>query len=516
MRGILIISLLCTQLGVLAQQTNIPLNNDVWRVYDSELRHQDVHTAFRPLRYAELEYQLDTVLGEVPIAFFRNAYGDGTSDNVTAYGLFDIGFGYDASDTLDPSFLNMGVGVGLDITLTDKFAFHGAYFTMNAAYPDYIDTNIAGSNVVRGMGYAHLTGLGREFSQIEGYVSYSPNDIFNFQAGYGKNFIGDGYRSLMLSDNAINYPYLKITTDVWKVKYTNLFTAMKDIRFYDGTSNDSIRHKFTSVHHLSWNVARWLNIGLFESIIWQARDTLLNRGYDINYLNPFIFYRPVEFSVGSPDNALMGMNLKITPHRDIQLYGQLVLDEFLLDNLREQNGWWANKYGIQGGFKWFDVAGVDGLQLQFEANMVRPFTYSHGEITQNYGHMNQALAHPLGANFTEVNGVLSYRKGRWLISDQIVIADYGTDIYADSSYGGNIYQSYDNRIQDYGNEIGQGYSNKVMYNNFKVQYLIEEHMNLMIEAGHIFRNQSTPDADHTTNFVYLKLRTNLWNQYTDY
>ena len=34
-----------------------------------------------------------------------------------------------------------------------------------------------------------------------------------------------------------------------------------------------------------------------------------NRGYEISYLNPIIFYRPVEYSMGSnKGNALMGLN----------------------------------------------------------------------------------------------------------------------------------------------------------------------------------------------------------------
>lgn len=499
---------------LLAQQGNFSLQQDVWRVYDSELRWTETHTAFKPLRASEVNFKTDSIFGERPIPLTQNL---GEGDNyITAYGLFDLGFGYDAADTLDESFTKLGIGAGIDIVIGDKLLIHGAYMSINSGYPDYINASIDGTNMVRGMGWAHPTNVGHEFSQVEGFVSFSPNDIFNIQAGFGKNFVGDGYRSLMLSDNAANNPYLKLSTDIWKIKYTNLFTAMKDIRFYNGSNRDSILHKFGTVHHLSFNVAKWLNIGLFESVVWQAKDTLLNRGYDINYLNPFIFYRPVEFSVGSPDNALMGMNIKIAPVKDLQLYGQLVLDEFLLDHLRKGNGWWANKFGVQGGLKWFNAAGVDGLQLQMEANAVRPFTYSHGAVTQNYGHMNQPLAHPLGANFTELMAIISYQTKRWLFSNQTVISHYGTDIYADSSYGGNIYQSYQNRVQDFGNVIGQGYSNKVLYNQFKIQYLLEEELNLMIEAGHIYRTNKTPDDTYNTSLIYVAIRTNLWNQYSDY
>ena len=60
-----------------------------------------------------------------------------------------------------------------------------------------------------------------------GHVSYQTSKHFNFQFGHGKHFIGDGYRSMLLSDNSFNYPYLKITTDVWKVSYVNLYSSIK-------------------------------------------------------------------------------------------------------------------------------------------------------------------------------------------------------------------------------------------------------------------------------------------------
>ena len=55
----------------------------------------------------------------------------------------------------------------------------------------------------------------------------------------------------------------------------------------------NFKGKFTATHYLDWDLSRVVNIGLFESIVWQAEDTLLNRGFDFNYMNPIKFYRPV-------------------------------------------------------------------------------------------------------------------------------------------------------------------------------------------------------------------------------
>ena len=44
-----------------------------------------------------------------------------------------------------------------------------------------------------------------------------------FQFGNGKNFIGDGYRSFVLSDVSSPTTYLKMKVDFWKLQYTNIW-----------------------------------------------------------------------------------------------------------------------------------------------------------------------------------------------------------------------------------------------------------------------------------------------------
>ena len=67
----------------------------------------------------------------------------------------------------------------------------------------------------------------------------------------------------------------------------------------------------------------------------QKKETY-TRGFDPNYANPFIFYRPVEFSVGSSDNALVGANIKITPFKNHIFYTQFIFDEFLLSEIKSR------------------------------------------------------------------------------------------------------------------------------------------------------------------------------------
>lgn len=92
---------------------------------------------------------------------------------------------------------------------------------------------------------------------------------------------------------------------------------------------------------MSWNATKRINVSFFESIVWQSRDSNnANLVYDVNYLNPVIFlYRPTEYALGSGDNALIGASFKVRLWKHLQLYGQLIIDEFLLKEMKAQSGW---------------------------------------------------------------------------------------------------------------------------------------------------------------------------------
>ena len=64
-----------------------------------------------------------------------------------------------------------------------------------------------------------------DFLRAEGYVDFGLTRHLNAQFGFGRHFVGNGERSLILSDFSNRYPYLRLTTQIWKFKYTNLFGA---------------------------------------------------------------------------------------------------------------------------------------------------------------------------------------------------------------------------------------------------------------------------------------------------
>ena len=224
------------------------------------------------------------------------------------------------------------------------------------------------------------------------------------------------------------------------------------------------------------NVTKWLNIGVFEGVIFGRPNR-----FDFQYLNPLIFYRHIEGTVGSPDNAVAGLDFKANVAHTLQFYGQFLMDEFILSELKNKPKSWVNKFGIQAGVKYVDAFGVDNLDLQLETNRVRPFTYSHNDTIANYTHYNQPLAHPLGANFQEVIGIMRYQPTRKLyIYGRAMFYYKGIDT-AGINFGGNIFNSYLTRTMDDGFSVGSGAKAKCVNALLEISYELKE--NLFIDMS---------------------------------
>ncbi|HEY1037954.1 MAG TPA: hypothetical protein VGF30_01035 [Bacteroidia bacterium] len=434
--------------------------------------------------------------------------------------------GYDMLYSRNVNETNGGLYIRGDINR--KFSIAAQYIAGYITAPNFMDSTIQSYGIVPGMGIAYASGNDtsnlrfrkHSYNNFSGYVSWSPKNFINFQLGKDKHFIGDGYRSLLLSDVATNYPYFKTTLNIWHLQYSAWCSWFYDVSNANGIKKD-FQNKFGTFHYLSWNANNNLNISAFENVVWQGTDTNRTRGFDPNYLSPFVFFRPIEYSLGSSDNSMLGFTISYKVARRIKLYGQAVIDEFYLKEIRAQKGWWANKQGFQAGFKYVDAFGIKKLSLQGEFNYVRPFTYSHGSPQQSYTHYNQPLAHPLGANFKEAVGIVSYRHNRYRLDGKLIYAESGRDTakMTSSNVGQNIFLSYVHAAKNrpYGNYTGQGIKTTFMQAELRYTFYLVADWNLRLEAGliqRIYKNER--NFDRETPFIYAGIKTNLYNSYRDF
>lgn len=283
------------------------------------------------------------------------------------------------------------------------------------------------------------------YTNIRTRIAYTPNHYFHVAAGIDNQFFGEGYRSLLQSDQAAPNPFALMRAGIWRFEYGLLY------QFYHENTPTARAWKFGATHFLSYNVTPNWNITAFESVLFQPKDGQFNRAFEIEYLNPLVFFRPQEYSLGSSDNVILGLqtSYRIKKHT---LYGQLLLDEFVLKEIRSRSRWWANKYGAQLGVK----GKVGKLGYRLEGNLMRPYTFAHINDGQNGGNQGLPLAHPLGSNFAELLAQVHVP-----VAKNIALQSYGVfqlkGFDDDSlSWGGDIYQSYLNRPKEYDNTIGQG------------------------------------------------------------
>lgn len=513
--------------SVQAQDYYLPLNRE-WNLrYEPylQLKQSNVHTSIKPLRHDEIIGVANIDSLDAPqikeTRFTRTLVGRKIfkehlvqirdSDFVVhADFVFEGRLGNEMAEKENLFTNTRGFWIGG--TAGKRFSFSTTFFENQARFPAYIDTFALRYSIIPGEGRIKRQYGSYDYANVSGTISYTINRHFNVQFGHDKNFIGDGYRSLLLSDNAFGYPFLKINTTFWKVKYMNLFTVMEDLQF-PAPDDIAFKKKYASFHYLDINIGKHASFGILESVVWSG-DSARGQGFDINYMNPFVFIRPVEFSLGSPDNMMLGFNLKIKIMPRLVFYSQLMLDEFKLSEIKAGNGWYANKQAFQLGLKSYNLP-IPNLDLLTEFNYVRPFTYSHRTTFTNYAHFNQALAHPLGSNFYESVSIANYRYKNFLFRFQVNYALTAKDT-GNSNLGNDIFKSYETKTFEYGNRMGQGYQSRMLYSELRASYLINPRTNLTFDIGYIYRRVSNQAGINQTKWIFIGIRTNLTNRYYDF
>jgi hypothetical protein len=398
--------------------------------------------------------------------------------------------------------------------ISKKIGF-SAYITDNQERaPLFVQDRIAQFNAVPGNGfYKAFKQTGTDYLDARGSVNFTAAKYLDFQFGYDKNFIGNGYRSLYLSDFSNSYLFLKINTRIWKFNYMNLFTELIPQTININVGNKLLDKKYAAMHHLSMDITKWLNVGVFEAVIFGRENH-----FEFSYLNPLIFLRLAEQQNGSADNAFVGIDVKANVAKRFQFYGQLLLDEFVLKEVRSGKGWWANKFGIQLGGKYINAFSLKNLDLQGEINLVRPFTYSHFDSVANYTHYNQPMAHPLGANFVEAIGIIRYQPHpKWTTSARLIVWKQGTDT-ADTNFGSNIFMVNSSRPSgDYGYKLPSGPRATGVNAQMLVSYEVRE--NLFLEGSALIRNFKSgieTIGDRNSSIFTAGIRMNMFRREYDY
>lgn len=519
----IVISFLFTmRVSLSAQQKTIPLN----RFFTQEVERVSiwdslpVHTSSKPFLESKLNlsditsYKKDDTLKTyydiTRILYKSNLITiSGEDFRITVDPVFELSFAKDYEDkSLYGDTANLSIntrGFQIEGDLGKKFSFHTDVYETQSFFPHYQKDFVDTTGVAPGFGRVkRYKTYGYDYAMASGWLSFSPTKWINLQFGHGKQFIGNGYRSLLLSDAIFNYPYLKATFSFFdnKLQYSSTYASLEtQNRLPLGEVPESLfKRKGGSFNYLSWIPHNRVEIGLFEGIIWTRYDD--QKGTIPQPSGAYIPILGINTGINGFDgkqNVVAGANLRVTTTKHSYIYGQVAIDN--PDN---------SALGYQAGFKYFDLI-LPRLDLQVEWNSLGSYMYASQYRYQNYVHVNQPIGHPTGAATDELIAIANYRWRR--IIGQVKY----NQIYHSTGREGNWKISPQ--------------ANVASTENFPDHYIqqlditaglyINPKWNLQLLIGYCNRLDQVKDeiagnTERRTSLIYIAFRTNLINRYNDF
>ncbi len=226
-----------------AQSTYQPYSYHFYQKLSNTLYRTDtkLHTALKPMIIDSiLQPRYDSLMhlqvSERDSWGARKLYNehlvDIKKDDYTFYADFlpDFQIGRDFAGGGRTTWLNTR-GAQAAVTVQDKFFLYANFFENQGVFPDYLDDYIFTHAIMPGQGYGKSTYENprkKDWMYASAILSYTVNKYLNVTLAYDKNFIGDGYRSVLLSDVSSNYTALKLTGTLGNVQYLSMWTYMLD------------------------------------------------------------------------------------------------------------------------------------------------------------------------------------------------------------------------------------------------------------------------------------------------
>ena len=513
-----VFALLCVR--SIAQQNDLPLQRDLYIDVDRNAANREarIHTGLKPV--IESRANLTNVMGfrkdsakyyyGITEKIFRDHLFEvkGTDYRFTVDPLFGIEYGFDKGDVTrypdTSSFVHNTRGFWIKGDIGGKVSFQTMFLENQALVPQYLFAQVAATGVLPGQGRVKIRdGRKLDFGWSQANVSFAPVPWLNVQLGHGKQFVGHGYRSVLLSDNASNAPFLKFsvlsTNKRWQ--YTTWSTKLvhgilEDDRLPTGESSESIfywmRGRF---HHLSLNLGR-AQVGLFESTLFRTIDGNGVRPFDPMELNPLIGVNTAVFGFNSKNKSLVGLDLRVKATDKAYAYGQFAVDG-------------PDRYAWQAGIRAFDVLRKD-LHLQVEYNSATPYMYMYTPARLAYMNAGQPMAHPLGNAFDEIVAIVDVGFGRFWFQGKVNLAHFERDVQ-----GGNTGTNLNVADSEPGVPDAPIVTRDLTYLDANASYLFNPNTNLRFMIGVWRRDLPGASDGMQSTYIYVALRTTLFNRYYD-
>lgn len=494
-----------------AQSWQLPLERRVTESIENHLSKKDstFHTAMKPFHNNMVN--LDSV---DRLRVDDRRYFNTTEERILGTHMFevrekdftllvdvildlDLGFEYGDSANWVESQQNYNNtrGVSAYGSIGDRVSFHAAIFETQTVFPYWIRSYTDSLGVVPGQGRFKDTSVrARDYGIATGLVSIEAAKWLNVHFGHGKHFIGHGYRSMLLSDVAFNYPYIRLQAETRnrKLQYTWTTAELNSLdRLPLGEVPESLfQRKGFAFRYLSWMPHPRFEIGLYEAVIHQRWDSTGTQSYPATFYQPVPFLATAVHGLNDIHNSLVGVNGKVKLTDHIHVYGQFVADQAERRFTGFQAGIFANHL-------------FPNFSARFEYNEGGQGIFTHQVPLQNYGHMNQSMAHPLGTNFKEYVVILQHQKKRfWSEWRGFMQHNHGNDR--------SNFAVTPEQVLAAPHQPGTTYMSDI-----KIGYNINPRQNMHAILGWTWRDRVTEGSHFIASFYYLTFRVAMFNRYYD-
>jgi hypothetical protein len=422
--------------------------------------------------------------------------------------VVDLSIGKDRVDTNERRLFQNTRGIFVEGDLMKNFSFSTAiyenqgrfsnyetdyYRSLGELYPNQTTGKYAAQNAVI-PGSARTKPFkvdGFDYAYTQGNIVYKPHRALALIAGNTPHFFGNGYRSILLSDNGVGVPFFRADVRISdQFKFTYLRQRLLNLmrKPVSSTVEAYYEAKGMSVNYLTYQPLSNVAISLFESIIWNRGDSLSSYPSHPMIYNPLPLLSPLAMS---NDNLLsvIGLNFSATFKMNHHVYGQFAVTDLNF-----------NKSAMQVGYRGYSFFGLKDFMIQLEFNQVSKDMYLSANRRLNYSQHNLPIAHPTSNGFSEILLRSNYEWKRCYV-------DLKTIFYLLDDHSAISLLPVD--------KVTARESGTILHNQLEVGYRFNRKMNLSFFGAWILRSEML-SIFNKTSIVSIGLRTAINNHYNDF
>ena len=223
----------------------------------------------------------------------------------------------------------------------------------------------------------------------QGYVRFfkRSDELLKHEFTFGRAYVEHGFSKFnKLLISRWSRPFDQVS---WRIKYKGITGNIVGVQL-DPIMNNN---RYLSLHTIDFKLVKNLTISFGESSLYAGE----NRGIELQYFNPTLFWIPVRENQPETNqaNGFLYFGTKYSIKR-ISTWFEFLLDDYQIDRSVPE----PPTFGYTLGFELNNPVSIFN-NFYFEYSRVANRTYqTHGEYGQeNYVHRNYPIGHYLGNDF---------------------------------------------------------------------------------------------------------------------